>query len=525
MTTPTNATVVGSGIGGLSAACHLADAGVDVTLLEQHEDLGGVAGTFGSGPYRFDSGPSWYLMPDVFERFFGQFGRSVEDAYKLERLDPSYRVLWKDGDVLDVPADPDALAPKLEAYEPGAAAAFRRYLDEAEEVYSLAMDRFVYPRRSRWTDWLTWGVLKSVRALPLLRPMDRYVQSYFQHPKLRQLMEYKLVFLGGSPYNTPALYTLMSHVDFNQGVYHPMGGMQSVVDALADLARDLGVQVETETPVTGLRAEGEGVRVETDTGTRRADRVVSNANPATVERRLLPPDQRDRDPGYWDERTYGPSAYLLYLGVKGEVEALRHHTLVLPTDWDPHFEAVFDRPEWPRDPAYYVHVPSKTDPSYAPDDGHALVVLVPIAPGLNDGTARRAKMRDVVLDDLAERGVDLRGRIEVEHDACVSDFREHFGQPKGNALGLAHTLRQTGPLRPAFRARNAPGLYYTGADTQPGVGVPICLISGEQAAGTVLEDAPPPHRNGDPASPAAEASTNGATNGVPADHDLDAQGT
>ena len=480
--------IVGGGIGGLSAACYLADAGADVTLLEQHDELGGVAGTVEVGDYRFDTGPSWYLMPDVFERFFEAFGQTVDDQYELERLDPSYRLLWKDGDRLDVPADPAALAPKLEAYEDGAADAFREYLDHAEWLHGLAMERFVYPQRDGFRDWIDPGVLRSGRALPLLKSMDRHVRQYVEHPKLRQLLEYKLVFLGGSPYNTPALYTLMGHVDFNQGVYHPMGGIQTLVDALADLAEHLGVTIETGTPVTGLEARGDGIRLAIANGTRRAGRAVANASPAYVEQTLLPPNQRDHDSGYWENRTYGPSAYLLHLGVKGTVDPLRHHTLVLPTDWDDHFERVFDEPGWPEDPAYYVHVPSLTDASFAPDGHHSLFVLVPIAPGLKDGSARRAWMRDTVLDDLARRGVDLQGRIEVEQDACVSDFATRYGQPEGNALGLAHTLQQTGPLRPSHRAANAPGLYYVGADTTPGVGLPMCLISGEQVATAVSAD-------------------------------------
>ena len=488
MTPDTSVAIVGGGIGGLSTACYLADAGIDVTLLEQHDDLGGVAGSVDIDGFRFDTGPSWYLMPDVFERFFESFGVSVEEAYDLERLDPSYRILWKDGDRLDVPADPDALAPKLEAYEDGAADAFRDYLNHAEWVHDLAMDRFVYPYRSGLADWLDSDVLRSVQAIPLLRPMDRHVRQYVEHPKLRQLLEYKLVFLGGSPYNTPALYTLMGHVDFNQGVYHPMGGMQSLVDALADQAERLGVTIETGTPVTRLDACNDDVRLSTETGTRTAGRVVANAPPAHVERTLLPPAQRDHDDRYWENRTYGPSAYLLNLGVEGDVEPLRHHTLVLPPDWDHHFEQIFEEPGWPSDPDYYVHVPSRTDASFAPEGHHSVFVLVPIAPGLKDGSARRAWMRDKVLDDLAERGVDLRGRITVERDACVSDFAARFGQPKGNALGLAHTLRQTGPLRPSHRAANAPGLYYVGGDTTPGVGVPICLISGEHAATAVTTD-------------------------------------
>ncbi|WP_103020955.1 phytoene desaturase family protein [Salinibacter altiplanensis] len=488
MTVPDSVSIVGGGIGGLSAACHLADAGADVTLLEQHDSLGGVAGSFDSDGFRFDSGPSWYLMPEVFEHFFESFGSSVDAAYELKRLDPSYRVFWKDGDRLDVPADPEALAPKLEAYEDGAADAFHRYLDHAEAVYELAMDRFVYPRRARPRDWIDGDVLRAAWALPLLQPMDRHVRSYVEHPKLRQLLEYKLVFLGGSPYNTPALYTLMSHVDFNQGVFHPVGGMQVLVDALAGLADRLGVTLELNAPVSEIRPNGSSVQVRTNGDTWRADCVVANASPAHVEQSLLPPEQRDHGDAYWEERTYGPSAYMLYLGVEGDVGPLRHHSLVLPVDWDAHFATIFGTPGWPADPAYYVHVPSKTDPSYAPDGHHSVVILVPIAPGLNDGPARRAWLRERVLDDLAEHAVDLRGRIEVEHEACVSDFANYFNQPQGNALGLAHTLWQTGPLRPAHRADTASGLYYTGADTQPGVGLPMCLISGKQTAQAVAAD-------------------------------------
>jgi phytoene desaturase len=481
--------IIGGGIGGLSAACYLAEAGADVTLLEQHDAVGGVAGTTEIDGFRFDTGPSWYLMPDVFERFFAHFDRSVDAAYELTRLDPSYRVFWKDGDQLDVPADPDALAPRLERYEDGAADAFRRYLKHAGEIYDLAMERFIYPHRTRLRDWLDADVLRSARALPLLRSMDGHVRRYVQHPKLRQLLEYKLVFLGGSPYNTPALYTLMSHVDFRQGVYHPVGGMQVLVDALVELAEDLGVTLNTGAAVDALDAMDGGVRVRAHGYAHTADRVVANVSPAHVEQHLLSATQRDHDDGYWDERVYGPSAYLLYLGVEGSVDPLLHHSLVLPTDWDAHFTSIFDDPGWPTDPAYYVHVPSQTDPSFAPDEHHSVFILVPIAPGLLDGSARRAWMRERVLDDLAAHVVDLRDRIVVQREACVSEFADRFGQPQGNALGLAHTLRQTGPLRPSHRAVNAPGLYYVGADTQPGVGLPMCIISGEQAAEAVLADA------------------------------------
>ncbi|MFB6305204.1 MAG: phytoene desaturase family protein [Haloferacaceae archaeon] len=480
--------VVGGGFGGLSAACHLADAGADVTVLERDGRLGGVANRIERDGFRFDTGPSWYLMPEVFERFFGRFGRDPSDYYDLTRLDPHYRVFWKDGDEAAVPADRAGQVDLFASYEAGAGAALREYLDGAREAYEVGMEEFVYEDRSRLRDWLDPSLARAARGLTLIGSMDDHVREYFDHPKLRQLVEYTLVFLGGSPYNTPALYTLMSHVDYDLGVYYPDGGMASVVDGVAELGRELGVTHETGTEVTRIDPGADAVRVETAGGARTVDRVVAAAPRPHVERDLLPPDARDHDPGYWEDRTYAPSAFLLYLGVEGSVDPLDHHTLVLPTDWRPHFESIFDDPRWPADPSYYVNVPSRTDDGVAPDGCETVVVLVPVAPGLDDDAATRERYREAVLSDLAAHaGVDLRGRIAVEESACVSEFAGR-GYPRGTALGLAHTLRQTGPLRPGHRA-GADRLYYAGSFTNPGIGVPMCLISGEHAAAAVRADA------------------------------------
>ncbi|MFB6156813.1 MAG: phytoene desaturase family protein [Haloferacaceae archaeon] len=481
--------VVGGGFGGLSAACYLADAGADVTVIERDDRPGGVARRIERDGFRFDAGPSWYLMPEVFERFFGRFDREPSAYYELTRLHPNYRVFWKDGDEAAVPADRAGQVELFESYEPGAGAALEEYLDDAREAYEVGMSEFVYEDRSRLRDWLDPSLARAARGLTLLGSMDDHVGEYFDHPKLRQLVEYTLVFLGGSPYNTPALYTLMSHVDYGLGVYYPTGGMASVVDGVAELGRELGVTYETGTEVTCIDPGADAVRVVTDDGTRTVDRVVAAAPRPHVERDLLPPPARDHDPGYWENRTYAPSAFLLYLGVEGSVDPLDHHTLVLPTDWRPHFESIFDDPRWPADPSYYVNVPSVTDDGAAPDGHETVVVLVPVAPGLDDDPATRANYREKVLADLADHaGVDLRGRVVVEESACVSEF-SRLGYPEGTALGLAHTLRQTGPLRPGHRAGAADRLYYTGSFTNPGIGVPMCLISGEHAAAAVRSDA------------------------------------
>jgi phytoene desaturase len=281
----------------------------------------------------------------------------------------------------------------------------------------------------------------------------------------------------------------MSHVDFNLGVYYPEGGLGGVVDGIVGLGEELGVTYETNSEVTGIARIYDGFVVETADGVFRPDRVVVNADYAHAERELLPEHERQYDDGYWESRTYAPSAFLIYLGVEGDVEDLAHHTLVLPTDWDDHFEQIFDAPGWPEDPAYYVCVPSKTDDSVAPEGHSNLFVLVPLAPGLPDGQRRRDQYRDRILADLAEHtGVDLRDRIVVEEQFSVSDFAERYNATQGTALGLAHTLRQTALLRPSNRSSAVDGLYFTGSFTTPGVGVPMCLISGEHTANALIED-------------------------------------
>jgi phytoene desaturase len=484
--------VIGSGFGGLSAAAYLADAGAEVTVFEKNDQLGGRASVLDRAGFRFDMGPSWYLMPDVFERFFGHFDRAPADYYRLEHLDPHYRIFWKDGDRLDVTADLETTKAAFESYEAGAGEALERYLAEAENTYEVGMEHFVYTDRPRFRDYLDWEVAKNARGLGLLGSMRDHVADFFEHEKLRQVVQYSLVFLGGSPTNTPAIYNLMSHVDFNLGVHYPDGGMGSVVDGVVELGRELGVEFRTGMEIERIGGRRGSFELETASGAVDADLVVSNADYAHTEQTLLDPADRQRDEAYWEERTYAPSAYLLYLGLAGEIEELAHHSLVLPTDWDPHFQKIFDDPAWPDDPAYYLCAPSTTDESVAPDGCSALFALVPIAPGLDDSEAAREAYREQLLADIdANTGVDLRDRILVEETFSVSDFASRYNARDGTALGLAHTLRQTGPLRPGHRSSALDGLYYTGAYTTPGIGVPMCLISGQHTAEAVLADRQP----------------------------------
>lgn len=485
-----DALVIGAGFGGLSVACYLAQSGYAVTVVEKNEQPGGRASVLETDGFRFDMGPSWYLMPDVFERFFGHFSRHPDDYYELTRLDPHYRIFFKDGDSVDVVPDRETMRSVFDSYEPGAGDSLDRYLERAAHTYDVGMSRFVYTDRPNFRDYLSWDVAKSARGLGLLGSMDDFVAKYFDHPKLQQIVQYSLVFLGGAPSNTPALYHLMSHVDFELGVYYPTDGIGAVVQGLVSLATELGVEFIYDWEVDSIDGSRGNFTVSAVNGeAHEADLVISDADYAHTEQELLAEDQRQYDDKYWKKRTYAPSAFLMYLGVEGDIGDLEHHTLVLPNNWDPHFEQIFQEPAWPDDPAYYVSVPTVTDPGLAPRGHHTIVILVPIANGLTDTPQQRSIYRDAVLADLAANtGVDIRDRITFEQLFAVDDFADRYNAENGTALGLAHTLRQTGPFRPDHRSSAVDGLYYTGAYTRPGIGMPMCLISGEHVADAIWHD-------------------------------------
>jgi phytoene desaturase len=488
--TDSSVTVIGGGFGGLSTACYLADAGADVTLVEKNDQLGGRASVLESDGFKFDMGPSWYLMPDVFERFFGHFGRSPDEYYSLNRLDPHYRIFWKDGDKVDVVPDMEKNKETFEQYEAGAGEALEDYLEESEFTYDVGMEHFVYEDRPNLTDYMNPQVARQSRGLALLGSMQDHVEDYFSNPKLQQLMQYTLVFLGGSPHNTPALYNLMSHVDFNMGVFYPDGGVSSVVEGIVEMGEELGIEYVTDAPVNEIAGRRGGFAVRTEDGQQfLPDLVVSDADYEHTEQELLPPEKRQYDADYWESRTMAPSAFLMYMGVEGDVDELEHHTLVLPEDWDPHFDQIFNEPAWPEDPAYYLCVPSETDDDVAPEGHSNLFVLVPVAAGLEDTQELRSEYRDLILEDIAENtGADLRDRMVFEEMFSMSEFTERYNSYQGTALGLAHTLSQTALFRPPHSSDAVDGLYFTGSNTTPGIGVPMCLISGQLTAEAMAEE-------------------------------------
>lgn len=479
-----HAVIIGSGFGGLGSACLLAKAGYRVTVLEKNEQPGGRASVFSEQEYTFDMGPSWYLMPDVFEHFFQLMGETVEDHLVLKKLSPSYRIFYKDEDrTIDIFSDLEKDIPTFEALEPGSGSRLREYLKRAAYQYEVAKKRFLFKNYDSILDFLNWETAIEGSRLSVFSNMDRYVRKFFTTPAVQKIMQYTLVFLGSSPYNTPALYNIMSHIDFSMGVFYPQGGIYELVKAFVRIAEKHGAVIRTHADVARILVEkGTATGVELVGGERiDADLVISNADMAFTDLHLLPEGSRVKDERYWNSRTLSPSAFIMYLGINGRVPELTHHNLVFSSDWKKNFSQIFDSPQWPDDPSLYICAPSVTDPSVAPEGKENLFVLVPIAPNLSDDEEQLELYGEKVLQTLEQVAhiPDLRKRIEYKKFFSVKDFKQRYNSLGGSALGFAHTLKQTAIFRPNNVNPHVKNLYYAGAGTNPGIGMPICLISAE----------------------------------------------
>lgn len=499
MSTPRKIVVIGGGIAGLATATLLAEDGHAVTLFEARDELGGRAGSWERDGFRFDTGPSWYLMPEVFDHFFRLLGTSAEQELDLVRLDPAYRIYTEgDPEPLEIRSGVEHVAELFEGIEPGSGPALREYLASAQDAYELAVTRFLYDSYASTKGLRDPALLGRLpQLLPLLaRPLHRHIESRFHDPRLRQVLGYPAVFLGGSPFDVPSLYHLMSHLDLGDSVAYPMGGFTTIIDAIARLARDRGVTIETGTPVVAIETAGSravGVRVQDVSGASRfvpADIVVGAGDLHHIETELLPPERQTYPESWWKKRTPSPGALLLLLGVEGELPRLAHHTLVFTRDWRGNFDAIFgDQPYVPDPASLYVCRPSATDPSVAPAGQENLFVLVPMPAdvalgrgGVNGtGDPRIEAAADSVIEQIAAwTGIpDLADRIVVRRTIAPADFAADLHTWRGNSLGLSHTLLQSAVFRPRNASRKFDGLLYAGADVLPGIGLPMCLISAE----------------------------------------------
>jgi phytoene desaturase len=478
------AIVIGGGITGLATAALLAADGYRVTLLEKQPAVGGRAGSWESDGFRFDTGPSWYLMPEVFDHFFTLLGTSTAEQVNLVRLDPGYRVLFEKGDPITVTSDRAQNIALFESIEPGAGARLARYLDSASDTYAMAKERFLYSTFASFAPLLRRDVLMRLPTLArlLLQSLHSRVAMTVKEPRLQQLLGYPAVFLGSSPFQTPSMYHLMSHLDLTDGVYYPQGGFAGLIDRIAGLATDAGVSIRTSAPVRRILVDnGRATGVELDNREQlRADIVVSTADLHHTETVLLREEDQTYPEKYWRSRVAGPGALLLYLGVRGEVPQLEHHTLLFAHDWRANFTAIFGKKtRIPEVPSIYVCKPSGVDPEVAPAGDSNLFVLVPIPadPGLD----ALDMLADRVIAQIAEwAGVpDLAERILVRRMVGPADFARDLNSWKGSSLGPAHVLKQSAFFRGSNRSRKVAGLYYAGSSSAPGIGLPMCLISAE----------------------------------------------
>jgi phytoene desaturase len=483
--------VIGAGIGGLGTAGLFAKKGYDVTVVEKNENFGGRANVFEAGGFRFDMGPSWYLAPDLFEHYFQLLGEKVSDHLDLRRLDPSYRIFFRgDPQPLEVHSDIDVDARTFEAIDPGAGPKLRAYLKQSEYQYGVATEHFMYKNYDTVFDFLNRRVMTEGQKLSVFSKMHKFVSRFFKSRKLQQVMEYTMVFLGTSPYDAPALYNLMSHMDFNQGVFYPMGGFYELIKALCNIAEKNGAKLRNNAAVAEVVVENEeavGVRL-ADGEVIPADLVISNADMWFTETRLLSERWRTYPEKYWNKRVMAPSAFIMYLGVDRKLPGIAHHNLIFSEDWRKNFDDIYKSPRLPEGPSLYVCAPSATDASVAPAGKENLFVLVPIASGLEMSAGEKEKYGDVVLE-LIEREMKLPGlrdRIEYRRTYTVENFAADYNSFKGSALGLAHTIWQTAIFRPKNQSAKVKNLYYVGAGTNPGIGTQICLISAELVYKRVL---------------------------------------
>jgi phytoene desaturase len=479
------AVVIGAGVGGLASAALLARAGFQVTLLESNDSVGGRARLWAEGGFTFDMGPSWYLMPEVFESFFALFGRRREQYYRLEELSPYYRVFFQPREWVDITSDRQQVLDLFESFEAGGAKRLEKYLDRARYKYEVAMKEFLYKDYGSIFDFLNARMLIEGTRLNVFGRLDRSVRRYFSDRRARQILEYAMVFLGTSPQAAPALYSIMSHVDLNLGVHYPIGGLSAVAAGIAKLAQEQGAQIRLNAEVKRIEVDGSGraTRVITDRDEVETDIVVVNADYAHSEINLLEDRFRSLPASYWKRRVFAPSMFILYLGLNKSLKNMIHHNLYFAEDWNEHFDTIFKAPSWPQEPCFYVSCISKTDPQMAPKGHENLFVLVPVAPGLDDGESFRERYAEQVIEHVEKViGERFRSSIVVRRIFSHRDFIGDYNAYGGTALGLAHTLNQTAFFRPAFRSKRVENLYYAGQYTHPGVGVPMVLIAAQVAA-------------------------------------------
>ncbi|MEJ6685808.1 MAG: phytoene desaturase family protein [Crocinitomicaceae bacterium] len=485
---PLKVIIIGSGVSSLSAASFLAKEGHDVTIIEKNKEIGGRARKFSAEGFTFDMGPSWYWMPDVFEDFYKKFNHTTSDFYNLKRLDPSYRVYWKDETHTDLPADMEALENWFEANEKGSAIKLRAFLKDAQIKYEIGMKDFVHKPSMSIFEFANKKVFKGLLNMNLFSSIGKLIRKNFTNEKIIGLLEFPVLFLGAMPNETPALYSLMNYADIKLGTWYPEGGMHKFIEAFELIALENKVKFITDEEVISFDKVDRKIKyVITSKASYPADVIISGADYQHTDKKLLNGHANYSDK-YWDKRVMAPSCLLFYVGVNKKLKDIQHHNLFFDESLEQHCKEIYKDPKWPSAPLFYVCAPSVTDSTVAPSGSENLFFLIPIAPDLKDDKETREKYFTILLDRFKQKtGNDITENIVYKKSFCIEDFKSEYNAFKGNAYGLANTLRQTAILKPSLKNKNLDNFYYTGQLTVPGPGVPPSIVSGEVVAKYVLK--------------------------------------
>ncbi|SNR15564.1 Phytoene dehydrogenase (Phytoene desaturase) [Tenacibaculum jejuense] len=466
----------------------MAKSGYKVTVYEKNNTIGGRARQYLNDGFTFDIGPTWYWMPDVFEKFFADFGKKPSDYYTLEKLDPAYQVYFGENDSITIPGTFEEICEIFENEEKGSSKHLRKFIKSAEDNYNIAVKDVVYRPGVSPLELVTPETV--VRVGQFFSTIRKQVRKKIKSQKLIQILEFPVLFLGAKPSNTPAFYNFMNYADFGLGTWHPKGGMYKVIEGMVALAKQLGVDFKTNAVVESINVDASN-KVKSITVNKeeiQTDLLLSGADYHHTET-LLNANLRQYSEKYWDKRIFAPSSLLFYVGFNKKLKNVEHHTLFFDTSFDVHAKDIYDTPRWPDDPLFYASFPSITDSSFAPDGKEAGTFLIPLAPGIEDTEEIREKYFNIIIERLERlTNQDVKQNIIFKESYCVNDFIEDYNSYKGNAYGLANILTQTAFLRPNIKSKKVKNLYFTGQLTVPGPGVPPSLISGKIASDLILKN-------------------------------------
>lgn len=476
-----NISIIGSGFSALAASCYLAKAGNNVTIYEKNTTVGGRARQFKKEGFTFDIGPTWYWMPDVFEKFFADFDKTPSDYYELIKLNPAYSVYFGENDFITIEDTLDKICKAFEKEEKGSSVKLKKFIAEAQDNYNIAIKDLVYRPGVSPLELVTPATMKKIGQF--FSTISKEVRKEFKNERLVAILEFPVLFLGAKASNTPAFYSFMNYADFGLGTFHPKNGMYSVILAMKSLAEELGVTIHTQQNVEKIIVENKkAVGIQVNGTIISSDLVLSGADYHHTET-LLDNIHRQYSEKYWDKKIFAPSSLLFYVGFDKKIENVEHHTLFFDVDFAKHAQAIYDTPQWPDDPLFYASFPSKTDDNAAPEGKEAGIFLIPLAPGLSDTPELRENYFNKIMTRFEKlTNQEVKNFVIFKESFCVNDFIEQYNSYKGNAYGLANTLFQTAFLRPKLKSKKVKNLYFTGQLSVPGPGVPPSLISGKLTA-------------------------------------------